>query len=92
MAKAKAFDWKPSGASWIAEMPDNVSVCASPDYVHPITGAPKRGTSWRAQCSQWDEPTRCQSRFGRDEYVVKHATRQAAMRAAEAIYNDAKAG
>ncbi len=84
------YDWKPSEyGGYRAEMPGNVTLCVSPDQTVGFAGKPKRGTTWHAQASQWDEATRCISGYGRDEYGVEHKTHRDAMRAAERIYEEA---
>lgn len=84
------FPWtKENGSTFRAEMPDNVTLIVTPDQTKGFFGDPKRGTSWHAQASQYDDKSTTISRFGRDEYNVKHKTYKDAMRAAESIYNDA---
>lgn len=77
------------GAGYRANMPNEVTLCVTPDNTTRFGSKPKRGTTWRASASQWDEATRTMSRFGRDEYSVRHASYKDAMRAAEAIYTSA---
>lgn len=81
----------PASAHYVAEMPGNVTLCATPDATTHFGTKPKRGTKWHAQASHYDEATRTISRFGREEYARLHDTKEQAMRAAEAIYRDATA-
>lgn len=84
------FNWQNSEyGGFRAEMPENVTLCATPDRTTGFGARPARGTTWRAQASHWCESTRTISRFGRDAYGVQHKTAKDAMRAAEQIYLDA---
>lgn len=90
MAKIKTFNWQKVDAGFQAEMPDNVTLVATPDSTKGSFGEkPARGTAWRAQASHWNEATKTMSGFGRDEYSAKHASAKLAMQAAEKIYMDA---
>lgn len=80
--------WTRDGAGYRADMPNEITLFATPDYTKDFGAAPKRGTTWRAGVSHWDESTRTVSRFGRDEYGVLHKSYKDAMRAAESIYRD----
>lgn len=87
----KQFNWCPSTGftGYRADMPDEVTLVVVPNQTTGLFGAkPKRGTTWSAQASQWDGKDTI-SRFGRDEYGIRHKTFKDAMRAAEAIYRDA---
>lgn len=84
------FPWQRDAAGYRADMPNEVTLFATPDYTTGFGTTPKRGTTWRAGVSQWDESTRTISRYGRDEYGTLHKSYKDAMRAAEAIYNEAK--
>lgn len=76
-------------AGWRCEMPGDVTLLATPDRLaRGLTARPARGTSWRAQCSHWCEATRTMSRFGRDAYADLQPDAKAAMRLAEAIYEE----
>ena len=83
------FVWFQHGAEYRAEMPGNITLVVAPDKTSNFGTKAKRGTTWTAQASHWNEVTRTLSRYGRDEYGVKHSSFKAAMRAAENIYNDA---
>jgi hypothetical protein len=91
MAKDKRFNWLPNSysAGFRADMPDAVTLSASPNQTVGFIGKPKRGTTWSACVSQWDESTSTLSRFGRDTYGVPHKTAKDAMRAAETAYLEA---
>lgn len=82
------FAWVVDGAGYRAEMADNVTLFATPEYTKDFGRTPKRGTFWRAGVSQFDGKSTI-SRFGRDEYHVKHKTKKDARLAAESIYRDA---
>lgn len=69
-----------------AEMPGNVTLCATPDHTKGFAGKPTRGTTWRAGVSQWDEATRTISGFGQCDYATLHRSYKDAMRAAESAY------
>ena len=85
--KQPEFKWiKDSSGGFTAEMPDNVTLCVTPDRYAKFGGKPARGTAWRAQASHWCEETRTVSRFGRDEYTTLHPTSKDARIAAEKIY------
>lgn len=83
------FDWRQTHQGYTAEMPGNVTLCVTPDQTVGFVPKPRRGTTWRAQASHWDEVTRCMNRHGRDEYSIQHKRREDAMRAAERIYLEA---
>lgn len=70
MATTKLFNWtqSPAYSGYRAEMPNDVTLVVSPDRIKGFANQPARGTTWHAQASQWDEPTKCISLFGRDEY------------------------
>lgn len=78
--------WERNGATWKAEMADNVTLFASPVAMHRFQDKAVRGTKWRAGASIWDERTRTMSRYGRDCYMQEVGTAQEAMRLAETIY------
>lgn len=85
------FDWQPNQYGGFECVPEeNIILVASPDYTRAFQPIPKRGTTWRAQVSRWDQSTHTMSRFGRDEYKTLHKTKHDAMRAAESIYMEAK--
>lgn len=91
MAKS-IFNWvRDEFAGYRAEMPGNITLVVSPDCATHFGTKPKRGTTWRAQASHWDERTRTISRFGRDEYNTRHPNWKSAQSAAESIYLDATA-
>jgi len=79
------------GAGYRATMPNEVTLYVSPEQTSAFGAKPKRGTAWRAGASQWDGKSTI-SRFGRDEYNIRHASYKDAMRAAETIYFDAIKG
>jgi hypothetical protein len=86
---ARQFNWvQGDTCAFRAEMPGDITLSAFPDRLTHFGTKVARGTFWRAQASHWNEATRTVSRFGRDEYMVKHKTRHDAMRAAERIYID----
>jgi hypothetical protein len=86
-----AFAWEPNSfGGFSAKMPNNVTLVVTPDRLaRGFTPKPARGTGWHAQCSHWDEATRCMSRFGRCEYGNLQKTAKDAMRLAEEIYSAA---
>ena len=85
-------EWKRDGVTWLAEMPGNVTLVASPDRVAgPLGNKPARGTYWHAQATHWDEEKRTASRFGADVYLTKCKTYRDAMRLAEKVYREAVA-
>lgn len=84
------FKWLSNvSGGFTCTMPGNVLLVVSPDKTRGFKPVAVRGTTWRAQVSQWAEASRTLSRFGRDEYAVQHGTKIRAMRAAESIYLDA---
>jgi hypothetical protein len=74
---------------YLCEMPDNVTLSASPEYVTGFGTKAKRGTTWHAQASQWDQATRTISRFGREVYGEQQVSAVLAMRLAEKVYLEA---
>jgi hypothetical protein len=90
IAYHKRFAWESGAyAGFRAQMPGDVTLVVTPDRTRAFGAKAARGTTWHAQASHWCEATSTMSRFGRDEYAVKHATAKDAIRAAEAIFNDA---
>lgn len=88
------YAWKrDTCAGWMCEMPNNVTLVASPRLTHSrgfkLIAAPN--TEWSAQCSVWDEATRTLSRFGRDAWRDRPKNASEAKRLAEAIYEAAMA-
>lgn len=86
-----AVAWVRDGAGWRAEI-GVITLYASPEHTTGVLGdKPKRGTTWRAGVSQWDEATRCLSRYGRDCYSDICANANEAMRLAETTFNTEQA-
>ena len=87
-----AFPWKrDTFAGFICEMPDSVTLIASPSRTvsRGLRLRAANNSDWRAQCSVWDESTRTMSRFGRDAWRERAADSSAAKRIAESIYLEA---
>lgn len=84
------FNWQPNDhGGFSAAMPDDVTLVVTPErYAKSFTPKAARGTTWRAQASQWDGKSTL-SRFGRDAYDRLQPTAQDAKRLAESIYLDA---
>ena len=89
---AVEFLWKPDTfAGFICEMPDNISLIASPRRTvsRGLKLRAANKTDWQAQCSVWDQSTRTLSRFGRDAWRDHPANADEAKRLAESIYLEA---
>lgn len=87
------YQWKrDTYAGWICEMPENVTLYASPRRTSTRAGklvaAP--GSLWHAQCSVWEDRTRTISRFGRNAWHETPASAAEAKRLAESIYAEEK--
>ena len=88
---ANKYAWqRDTFAGWRCEMPDNVTLIASPRRTvsRGFRLRAAANTLWQAQCSVWDEATRTISRFGRDAWREEPATASEAKRLAQAVYEE----
>lgn len=86
-----AFPWHPDshGAGFIADMPEQVTLCAYPEHTTGVLGnKPRRGTQWRIGASIWNAAAQSIDRYGRDTYRDRFPNAKAAKAAAEALYNE----
>lgn len=83
------IEWTKREAGFVAEL-GNITLFAMPDQTMQFGTKPKRGTTWRAGATHWDEATRTASRYGRDCYGEACKTKEDAMRLAERVYNEAR--
>jgi hypothetical protein len=84
------YEWtRDTYAGWICQI-GNVSLCASPRLTSTRKGklVAAANTSWQAQCSEWDAPSRTLSRYGRDAWKDRPTNAIEAKRLAESIYEE----
>jgi hypothetical protein len=85
------YNWsRDNYAGFVCEMPNNVTLIASPRLTRSrgfrLIAAPN--TAWQAQCSVWNESTRTISRFGRDAWEEKPVTAKEAKALAQLVYEE----